>query len=127
MLNECKISPDSVLAVRPMIAAKDFMLSRQFYEDVGFQARPLTVSLVEMRLGLCTFILQDYYVKDWADNCVIHLTVSDLNAWWQHIQSLDLSSRYQVTTSPPYQEGWPTVAGFTDPSGVLWRLAELTT
>jgi hypothetical protein len=39
--------------------------------------------------------------------------------------SLDLAARYGVKIQPPKSQGWAVVAGTTDPSGVLWRFAEL--
>ena len=114
----------TVTAMRPMVPAKDFEISRRFYVELGFHPRPLIDQLVEMQLGVFSFILQGYYVREWADNFVVHLTVSDLGLWWDHIVSLDLPARYGVKTKAPQSEGWAVVAGVTDPSGVLWRFAE---
>jgi hypothetical protein len=41
----------AVRAMRPMVPAKDFDMSKRFYVDLGFQPRPLTDRLVEMQLG----------------------------------------------------------------------------
>jgi hypothetical protein len=118
------ILAQTVTAMRPMLPARDFEVSRRFYTELGFQPRPLTDRLVEMQLGVFSFILQAYYVREWADNFVVHLTVSDVGVWWDHIVSLDLPSRYGVKTKAPQSEGWAIVASTTDPSGVLWRFAE---
>jgi len=57
---------------------------------------------------------------------IIHLFVSDLNSWWDHIIALDLSTRYGVKTSLPQLESWGIrVAGLIDPSGVLWTVHEV--
>jgi hypothetical protein len=114
----------TVRAMRPMVPAKDFDISKRFYIELGFQPRPLTDRLVEMQLGVFSFILQDYYVREWADNFVVHVTVSDLSLWWNHIVSLDLPTRYGVRIQAPESQGWAVVAGVTDPCGVLWRFAE---
>src|SRR5580704_9618183 len=116
----------TVSAMRPMVPAKDFELSKRFYIELGFQPRPLTERLVEMQLGAFSFILQDFYVREWADNFVVHVTVSDVGLWWDHIRSLDLPARFGVKTKAPQSEGWAAVAGVTDPSGVLWRFAEIS-
>jgi hypothetical protein len=79
----------TVTAMRPMLPAKDFDVSKRFYIELGFQPRPLTDRLIEMQLGMFSFILQAYYVRDWADNFVVHVTVSDLGQWWNHIVSLN--------------------------------------
>jgi hypothetical protein len=107
-----------------MVPAKDFEISKRFYIELGFQPRPLTDRLVEMQLGVFSFILQAYYVREWADNFVVHVTVSDVGLWWDHIMRLDLPARYGVKTQAPESQGWAVVAGVTDPSGVLWRFAQ---
>jgi hypothetical protein len=63
----------TVSAMRPVIPARDFDVSKRFYVDLGFQTRPLADRLVEMQLGAFSFILQDHYVREWADNFVMHL------------------------------------------------------
>ena len=115
----------TVRSMRPIVPAKVFEISNRFYIDLGFERYPLTDKLVEMRLGAYAFLLQDYYVQQWADHVVMHLSVSDLSLWWKHIVSLDLPSRYGVKSPrAPQLEDWGLVAGVVDPSGVLWRIAE---
>jgi hypothetical protein len=64
------------------------------------------------------------YVRDWADNFVVQVTVSDLGLWWDHIVVLDLPARYCIKTRAPESQGWAVVAAVTDPSCVLWRFAQ---
>jgi len=93
--------------------------------DPGFQARLLNDDLAEMSLGACTFLLQNHYVRDWADNCVLHLYVSNLQAWWDRVVEADLATRYGVRTRAPHRADWgATVAHLIDPAGVLWWLHE---
>jgi hypothetical protein len=115
-----------IQAFRPVVPAKDFDKSLRFYADIGFKAKILAPGLAEMTLGACSFLLQDHYVQQWADNFVIHLFVSDVHQWWSHIQSLDLPARYGTKASSPKLASWGTeVAGMVDPSGVLWRLLQV--
>jgi hypothetical protein len=114
----------TVRAMRPIVPARDFDISKRFYAELGFQPHPLTDRLVEMQLGALSFILQDHYVREWAGNFVLQVTVSDVGLWWDHIVSLDLPARYVVKIQAPESQGWAVVAGMTDPSGVLWRFAE---
>src|SRR5580700_519585 len=95
-----------VRAMRPMVPAKGFDVSKRFYIELGFQPRQLTERLVEMQLGMFSFILQDYYVREWADNFMVHVTVSDVSLWWDHIVSLDVPARYGVKIQAPQWQGW---------------------
>src|ERR1700722_17325622 len=93
MSTDATILARTVMAMRPIVPAKDFEISRQFYIELGFEPRILTDRLVELRLGAFSFILQAYYVAQWADNFVMHMRVSDVKLWWQRIDSLDLATR----------------------------------
>ena len=114
----------TVKAMRPIVPAKDFEISKRFYSELGFRPQTLAGRLVEMHLGPYSFILQDYYVEEWANNFVMHVSVADLGHWWKHFCALDLTSRYGVKLEPPNQESWGMVAALIDPSGVLWRFSQ---
>ena len=115
----------TVKAMRPIVPAKDFATSSRFYADLGFQPHVLIPErLIEMHLGGYSFMLQNYYVQQWADNFVMHMDVTDVRRWWDHIVRLDLRSRYGIKTMAPKDDGWTLVAGVIDPSGVLWRIAQ---
>jgi hypothetical protein len=127
MSNEATDLERAVKEMRPFVPAKDFAISKRFYADLGFRSQTLGDALVEMRLGAYSFLLQDYYVKPWADNFMMHMLVADLGLWWHHISALDLSSRYDVASPrAPQLERWGLqVAYVFDPSGVLWHVAEM--
>ena len=71
----------TVKAMRPMVPAKDYETSKRFYLDLVFRSLQLGERLFEMQLGTFSFILQDYYVQDWANNFVMHVLVTDLDRW----------------------------------------------
>jgi hypothetical protein len=117
-----------IRAFRPFLPAKEFAASLRFYKAIGFEAYPLGDTLVELSLGTHAFLLQGHYVKEWAENMMMHVLVNDVQAWWQHINSLELANQFGV--SPPVAprvEPWGlTVAYVFDPAGVLWHFAEVT-
>lgn len=117
-----------IRALRPFLPAKDFETSLRFYKAIGFEAYPLGETLAELSLGPHAFLLQGYYVKEWAENTVMHVLVEDVDAWWRHIDSLDLTNQFGVSPpAAPRVEPWGlTVAYVFDPSGLLWHFAEAT-
>jgi catechol 2,3-dioxygenase-like lactoylglutathione lyase family enzyme len=116
----------SISALRPFVPAKNFETSKRFYADLGFRVQALGDGLAEVSFGEHSFLLQNYYVAQFADNFVMHALVKDLNSWWTYIASLDLASRYAVQSPrAPRLEPWGlNVAYVFDPSGVLWHFAE---
>ena len=56
----------------------------------------------------------------------MQLMVDDLDAWWAHIEALDLPGRFGVRppTAPAMQPWGLRVAYVFDPAGVLWHIAQ---
>lgn len=117
-----------IRSFRPFLPAKEFKTSLRFYESIGFEAYRLGDTLAELSFGVHAFLLQGHYVKEWAENTVMHVLVNDVHAWWQHINSLDLANQFGVSSpAPPRAEPWGlTVVYVFDPTGVLWHFAEVT-
>jgi catechol 2,3-dioxygenase-like lactoylglutathione lyase family enzyme len=117
-----------IVALRPFLPAKDFQISKNFYTDLGFEVVPLGDKLASVSIGRFAFLLQDYFVQDWADNFVMHMQVTNLDRWWEAVSRLGLEARYQVRAPrPPKLEPWGLrVAYLFDPAGVLWHFAEDT-
>jgi uncharacterized glyoxalase superfamily protein PhnB len=110
---------------QPFLPAKDFEISKQFYDALGFE-RVVDGEVAIYRIGTSKFILQNYFQKDWAENSMMQLVVDDLDAWWSFILSLDLPGSFGVQAPrPPTKQPWGLrVAYVFDPSGVLWHLVQ---
>lgn len=117
--------PNGTELARPFIAARDFALSKRFYEAIGFE-KLLDGQVAIFAVGQSQFILQNYYQKDWAENSMMQLMVDDLDAWWAHLTSLDLHGRFgvQPPKAPAMQPWGMRIAYLYDPSGVLWHIAQ---
>ncbi|WP_205042001.1 glyoxalase [Rhodoligotrophos defluvii] len=119
----------SAVAMRPFLPAKDFRESQRFYAALGFTVTLRGERIAHVQLGATksapSFLLQDFYTKDFAENCMMQLVVSELDEWWQHIASLNLAENFAVRPPrPPKLEPWGMrVAYLWDPAGVLWHIA----
>ena len=110
--------------LRPFLPARDFDTSKAFYTALGFEML-LDADVAIFKVGSGGFLLQRYYHKEWADNCMMQLMVDDLDAWWVRIEALDLAATFGVRPPrPPQLQPWGLrVAFLFDPSGVLWHIA----
>ena len=117
--------PKGTELARPFMPAKDFELSKRFYEALGFE-KVHDGEVAIFNVGSGGFILQNYYQADWAGNFMMQLTVDDLDAWWLHIESLELAKHYGVPSpKPPAMQPWGLLVAYVvDPSGVLWHVAQ---
>ena len=117
--------PSGTELLRPFLPAKDFDLSKSFYETLGFE-KLLDADVAIFSAGSGGFILQRYYQKEWAENCMMQLMVDDLDDWWTHIEQLDLPGKFKIPApkAPAMQPWGLRVAYLVDPSGVLWHVAQ---
>ena len=117
--------PSGTEQARPFLPAKDFDVSKAFYEELGFE-KLLDGDVAIFRMGSSGFILQRGYKKEWAENFMMQLMVDDVDAWWTHIQGLDLAEKFKVQAPrPPAMQPWGLrIVYVFDPSGVLWHVAE---
>jgi hypothetical protein len=114
-------------SIRAFIGAKDYETSRSFYRDLGFQEKVISEKMSLFVIDGLSFYLQDYYVKDWIDNCMMLLEVGDVEAYHSFLQRLDLAKRYPGIKLVPLQENeWGKECLLVDPSGVLWHFAEFS-
>ena len=117
--------PSGPELARPFLPTRDMDESKRFYETLGF-AKVLDGDVVIFNAGSGGFILQHLFTPEWAEMCMMQLMVDDLDAWWAHVQSLDLPGKFKVAApkAPEMQPWGLRVAYVIDPAGVLWHIAQ---
>jgi catechol 2,3-dioxygenase-like lactoylglutathione lyase family enzyme len=114
-----------VVEIKAFVPARDFDLSKRFYQDLGFTIASSSDDLAYLHAGPCSFLLQKFYVPEHARNFMMHMLVQDVEAWWRHVEAQRLADRYGVHAAPPEDRPW-RIRDFTlaDPTGVLWRIGQ---
>jgi catechol 2,3-dioxygenase-like lactoylglutathione lyase family enzyme len=115
----------TAIEVKAFVPSKDFALSKRFYQDLGFNLGWSSDELAYLHHGNSSFLLQNFYVKEHADNFMMHLLVESVEAWWGHVQDNGLAVKYGVKVDPPEDRPWG-IRDFVvvDPTGVLWRIGQ---
>ncbi len=116
-----------VRGLRAFVPAKDFELSKRFYHALGFKTAWQGDDLALLEIdGHCIY-LQNYHVKEWAENQMLFLDVEDLDQWWERIQSSGVLDMTDVRAKPPTDYPWGIrEVHLVDPAGVCWHLANLS-
>ncbi len=109
-------------AARPFLPAKDFALSKRFYDALGFR-KVFDGEVAIYVAGGSGFILQNLWQQQWAEHTMMQLATDDLDAWWRHVESLDLPATFGVRApSAPAMQPWGLRVSYVfDPAGVLWH------
>jgi catechol 2,3-dioxygenase-like lactoylglutathione lyase family enzyme len=116
----------NVSDLRPFIPAKDFVLSQRFYTSLGWKVKEVDPPLALVQLGDRHFYIQDYYSKEVAENSMLHITVDDAQAWYEHVASVLRDSKFAGARvqSPKRQPYGALVTFVHDPTGVLLHLCQ---
>lgn len=114
-----------IVEIKAFVPAQDYELSKAFYCDLGFTMASDEDGIAYFYRGDHSFLLQDFYEKNHANNFMMHLLVTDVESWYQHILNVGIIEKYQVTVTPPEDRPWQ-MRDFVvyDPSGVIWRIAQ---
>ena len=120
--------PNGAEALRPFLPTKDFEVSRAFYEALGFKKLlDSEVAIFAIGSGGAANILHPPLRRGLGRAVLMmQLMVDDLDAWWAHIQTLNLVERFgvQPPRAPAVQPWGLRIAYLIDPAGVLWHVAE---
>lgn len=113
--------------LKAFVPAKDFALSKRFYADLGFTQRSEGGGVAYFCVDNSAFLLQDFYEQALAENLVMHLLVTDVEAWRAHVDAQDLAGRYGARITPLTAQPWGiTEFVVIDPSGVCWHIGQNT-
>jgi uncharacterized glyoxalase superfamily protein PhnB len=115
----------NTVEIKVFLPAKDFELSKQFYIDLGFTKTSDSDGVAYFHQGNCSFLLQDFYEKDFAENLMMHILVEDVSAWHKSIDESGLKVKYDIEVSEITEQSWGMLDFVVhDPSGVLWRFGQ---
>jgi hypothetical protein len=114
----------TTIEIKAFVPAKDFEVSKQFYQELGFTVSWSSEDLAYIRHGNASFLLHKL-AENPPDNFMMHLLVQDVDSWWSHVQDRDIVKKYGVMIEPVSDKPWGLRDfAISDPSHVLWRIGQ---
>lgn len=112
--------------IRSFLPAKDRAISTRFYDALGFEKLLDGDDVTIFAAGSGGFVLTDFHHQDLEGKLMMQLMVDNLDAWWAHIESLDLPERFGVPAprAPQMQPWGLRISYVVDPCGILWHVAQ---
>ena len=114
--------------LKVFVPAKNFGESFEFYTQLGWESkfRAEDDGIAVLELADCRFYLQNYYQKEWANNFMLHITVEDAQAWFEHASAVIKAGNWpHARVNAPKQEDYGAIVTYVwDPSGVLLHFAQ---
>ena len=72
------------LEAKAFVPARDFELSKRFYQALGLTLVWSTPELAHFRRGSSSFLLQNFHIPERSGNFAMHLLVEGVDSWWSH-------------------------------------------
>jgi catechol 2,3-dioxygenase-like lactoylglutathione lyase family enzyme len=113
--------------IRAFIPARDFELSKRFYRALGWETVDVGPGLALVTVAdRQSFYVQDYYLKEFADNSMLHITVESAPDWHAHVVAALEGGGFggARVLAPARQPYGATVVFVHDPTGVLIHLCQ---
>lgn len=113
----------SVVEIKAFVPARDLAQSIAFYQALGFEVPWHDEALAYVRNGETSFLLQQFYVAEHANNFMMHMLVHNADDWHRRVCESGVVQTFAVRLGEPEDRPW-RIRDFTltDPTGVLWRI-----
>jgi hypothetical protein len=83
-----------ITEIKAFVPSKNFELSKQFYQDLGFTMDSDDDGIAYFHFENVSFLLQDYCVTALAENFMMHILVEDVDAWWEQVRASGVVEKY---------------------------------
>lgn len=115
----------NAVEIKAFVPARDFELSKSFYQAAGFIMAFADDDIAYFRIGECAFLLQNDPGKALATPMMMHLLVENVDDWHARLTEQGIATRFGVTIGEPKDQPW-AMRDFAlrDPAGVQWLIAQ---
>ena len=115
----------TILSIEPFVpSGKDFIKSKQLFQDLGFEIRWDAGDYVGFDKDGCKFILQKYDNKEFAENLMLNVKVTDVVAFRDKLIADKLPEKYGIRVGLATKMPYGLEVNIIDIAGVCWHFVE---
>ncbi|HXL55246.1 MAG TPA: hypothetical protein VN958_03250 [Chitinophagaceae bacterium] len=113
------------LSLEPFVpSGSDFEGSKQFFQELGFNINWDAGDYIGFERDGCKFILQKYNNKDFAENFMVSVRVSNAEEFWNEVNEKQLPQKFGIRLAEPTQMPYGKEVNIIDLAGVCWHFVE---
>jgi len=114
-----------LLSLEPFIpSGENFEASKRIFQDLGFHINWDAGDYVGFERDGCKFILQNFANKEFAENLMINVKISNANEFYEEVTARELANKYSIRVSKPTQQPYGKEVNLVDIAGVCWHFVE---
>jgi predicted lactoylglutathione lyase len=113
------------LSLQPFVpSGKDFAKAKQFFTELGFSITFDGGDYVGFERDGCRFILQRYDNRQFAENFMISVAVSNAEEFYDEVSQKMLDQKFGIKVGKPVQQPYGKEVNIIDLAGVCWHFVE---
>jgi hypothetical protein len=113
------------LSLEPFVpSGSNFEGSKQFFQELGFKIAWDAGDYIGFEKDGCKFILQKYDKKDFAENFMISVGISNAQEFWNEVNEKQLPQKFGIRLGEPIKQPYGKEVNIIDVAGVCWHFVE---
>lgn len=113
------------LSLAPFVpSGSDHEGSKQLFGELSFRITWDSGDYTGFEKDGCSFILQKFNNREFAENLMITIQVSNVQEFWNEVTEKNLAEKYGIRLSPPTPMPYGLEVNLIDMAGVCWHFVE---
>ena len=114
-----------ILSIEPFVpSGSNFDAAKQFFLDLGFYINWEVDGYIGFQFDDCRFILQRYDKKEFAENFMLSVKVSNVEEFRATVLEKKLPEKYGIRIGQITQQPYGKEVNVIDIAGVCWHFVE---
>jgi hypothetical protein len=114
-----------LLSLEPFVpSGNDFEGSKQLFQELGFKINWDAGDYIGFERDGCKFILQKYINKEFAENFMVNVKISNADEFWQELNDKQLPQKFGIRIKEPIDMPYGREVNLIDLAGVCWHFVE---
>jgi hypothetical protein len=113
------------ISLEPFVpSGSDFEASKQLFRELGFAITWDAGGYIGFQRDDCKFILQKYDNKEFAENFMISVKVSNADEFWAEVNEKQLTKKFGIRLGNPTDQPYGREVNIIDIAGVCWHFVQ---
>ena len=113
------------ISLQPFVpSGQDFEGSKQLFQELGFTVNWDAGDYIGLQRDDCKFILQKFNNKEFAENFMISVGVSNVDEFWKEVNEKQLAKKFGIRLGNPTEQPYGREVNIIDIAGVCWHFVQ---
>jgi len=113
------------ISLEPFVpSGSNFEGSKQLFQELGFSINWDAGDYIGFQRDDCKFILQKFNNKEFAENFMISVRISDADEFWKEVNEKQLPKKFGIRLGNPSDQPYGREVNIIDIAGVCWHFVQ---